>query len=292
MDAPLQPRDGREIAAEHDTQVLRWLARFGWLSARQIGRLVWPNASQAQRMSQRALRRLVGEGAVLRRPLPTGGVAYVLGQRGARRLRDAGHDSINARGYRDLRFNAPVHRSICNDYAIDRLIGTELEVHMEMEIQRGAAPTLHLPFEGRPRIPDLLIGQDGDYEWIEVERASKSRSRLDKLVAFADYLLAPEPNEALQTNLLVRGGQFVGHVGRFRFVCHSGANVRACWRAFERHGHERLLDHCPHDLVVERVHMSTGLVWGGSVGEGSVSELVRHFAGEDGEESGDARLTS
>lgn len=191
MNACTQARDGREIAAEHDAQVLHWLARFGWLSARQVARLVWPAGSQGQRMAQRALRRLTDAGAVLRRPLPSGGVAYVIGQRGARQLRELGDEAVSGRGFRDLKFKAPVHRAIANDVAIDHLREPSLDVYTEAEIQRGVAPKLFLPHQGHERVPDLLVGQGGQYEWFEVEHAPKPRHRLDSLVALADNLLAP-----------------------------------------------------------------------------------------------------
>lgn len=265
MDAQLLKQDGREIAAEHDTQVLRWLGRFGWLSARECARLVWPDASQGHRMAQRSLRRLTDAKAVLRRSLPTGGVAYVIARRGARQLRELGDETVSGRRSHDLKFKAPAHRSICNNYAIDHISDPTLRIYTEAEIEARRAPQLFLPVNGHVRIPDLLIAQGNMFEWIEVENTPKSQSRLDALVEVAVRVLTLPPNEATPTNLLRYRGKDAGVVHRFRFVCPSDSTVRACWGALERYGIEKLIEEFGYDIYLERVQMSSGLVWGGSL---------------------------
>lgn len=45
--------DKRVIGERNRTDVLTWLARFGWLTGRMLTALVWPDAAQGQAMARR-----------------------------------------------------------------------------------------------------------------------------------------------------------------------------------------------------------------------------------------------
>lgn len=274
--------DGIEAAERNEQAIIYWLARFGWLTSRQLARLVWPNASQSLRMAQRTLARLVARGEVLRRELPRAyGTAYVIGQRGARRLSGVDAENASIRGGRDLKFQAPYHRAICNDYAIDflayaRTTNPELhqDVYTEMEIQRRQAPTPELFHEGRLHVPDLLLKEGDLYTWVEVEHTPKSKRRLDKLVAFAYHMLGSGNNKDKQTDLLVKDREIVGRVQQFVFLCPNKPTIVSCTKAILRRGRDKLAEDALTGLLVHHVKMSHHLIWGGVSASATADELL------------------
>jgi hypothetical protein len=274
--------DGMEVAERNEQTVLHWLARFGWLTSRQVARLVWPHASQAHRMAQRTLARLTARGDVLRRELPNGhGIAYVIGERGVRRLDGTDAENTPFRGGRAQKFHAPIHRAICNDYALDflayastRTSALEHAVYTEMEIQRGLAPAPELLYEGRLHVPDLLL-QEGDlYTWVETEHTPKKKRRLDDLVAFADHMLGSGSSPSNRGDLLVKNSQIVGRVQSFIFLCPNNPTIVACAKAIQRRGREKLAEDTLNGLVIQRVGMSRQLVWSGVAASATADEIL------------------
>lgn len=274
--------DGTEAAERNEQAVLHWLARFGWLTSRQVARLVWPYASQAHRMAQRTLARLIERGDVLRRELPNGhGVAYVLGERGVHRLTGTDAENTSVRGGRDLKFHAPLHRAICNHYAIDflayaRTTNPELQhaVYTELEIQRRVAPAPELLHEGRLHVPDLLLQEGNLYTWVETEHTPKKKRRLDNLVAFADHILGSGSSINNRGDLLVKDREIVGRVQSFIFLCPNNPTVLSCASAIYRRGRKKLADDTLNGLVVQRVEMSKQLIWRGVAASATADEIL------------------
>lgn len=274
--------DGVEAAERNERAIINWLARFGWLTSRQLARLVWPDASQAHRMAQRTLARLIARGDVLRRELPNGyGIAYVIGERGVRRLDGTDAENTSFRGGRDLKFHAPLHRAICNDYAIDFLTyartrnsALEHAVYTEMEIQRSLAPAPELLHEGRLHVPDLLLQEGNLYTWVETEHTPKKKRRLDNLVAFADHMLGSGSSTNNRGDLLVKDREIVGRVQSLIFLCPNDPTVIACAKAIHRRGRDRLSEDTLTGLLIQRVGMSRQLVWSGVSASATADEIL------------------
>lgn len=184
---------GVVVGQRNEDRVLRALYRFGWLTARQVGQLVWPEGSQSLTMGRRVLCRLADKREVLARKLPNRTPAWVLTSRGAARLREAGVTDAQ-RGTDQLRSSDTTwqHRWIVNQYLIE-YTPDEAQSYSEFEILTYRSP---LPYQTTPRgvypmrswlgkTPDALwTEQRGALRlltWIEVERTRKRSSDLNQL---------------------------------------------------------------------------------------------------------------
>jgi len=189
---------GYEIGLNNELEILMALAKFHWLTSRQLGIWVWPNGSQSLQMTQTTLRRLKANGEVLGKILPNGVWAYTLSYRGAKRIRSECGIDVHAK-----RFRHPghwMHRAICNWYLImfNKLrlnnpdLVDKLEFYSEYEIRKFTAPLSILD----NKIPDALIkyrDKDGleSLWWIEVENSRRSKKDVDTLCNFV-ILKLPE----------------------------------------------------------------------------------------------------
>lgn len=181
--------DGRLIAEANESQTLHMLARFGWLTSRQVAALVWPGSppSSALRMAQRTLKRLVEDHMIVERTLPQGTPCYVLGRRGAEHAR---HDYIHATRGTDQGLGNPAHRALSNWYAIHAWLhdSSIANVWTEYEIQRGLAPVKSV----QRKTPDALLVLDpddadqlgGNLVWVEIENTHKNRKRREAMLRF------------------------------------------------------------------------------------------------------------
>ncbi|WP_230975315.1 hypothetical protein [Burkholderia multivorans] len=191
-------KDGRIVAAENETRVLRALHRFGWLRTRDIAALLWlpwqkhptgqpsfaPMVASASgvRMAQYTLRRLADTRQVLRGRGPYGSTLYALAEAGARRLRQmrvpavSGKDIV--RGFSSAHFR---HRTVANEIAIAAItqgfrVGTEREVAQDRWL--GGASGI------AGKKPDVLLNDRGNIIWVEVERSAKRKADFARLVAW------------------------------------------------------------------------------------------------------------
>lgn len=184
----MSSKDGRQIAHENETRVLRALHRFGWLRTRDLAALCWrrwaskpsgppglgptlPTAS-AVRMTQRTLCRLRDARLVIAGQGPDGAVIYALSEGGARVMKEAG---VTARSGKDLvrGFSAAHyrHRCISDQVAISGIVqgfraSTEREVAQGLWLGGGAG------IEGKR--PDVLLRSRNQVWWVEVERSRKN----------------------------------------------------------------------------------------------------------------------
>lgn len=179
---------------ENEHAVLLSLHEFGWLTARQVGTLVWRDGTYSVQMGRRVLRRLAQKGLVVERSLPTKTSAWVLSTRGAQQLRAAG---IDARRGTDQRVDNVTwrHRWLVNAFLILK-DPTGITKYSEYAIlaHRGPFPLTDTPRGRLPdrkwlgKIPDALwTEQDGDVSllsWIEVERTHKRPADLRQLCEF------------------------------------------------------------------------------------------------------------
>lgn len=165
-----------ETALERELEALRAIARFGWLTAAQVGSWVYPDKREQADLGRRVLRRLARKGDVFSRPLPHNAQAWLLAEGGVRRLRAEG---VRGSHGKHLNTSHPVHRAGANWWLIHRR-NEELKAGYDVEVstfiterechQRGVRI-------GK-KIPDGVY-DDGQETttWIEVENAWKNTSR-------------------------------------------------------------------------------------------------------------------
>jgi hypothetical protein len=178
MDKPV-PTTTRQLGAERVVEMLTWIDRFGVLDTKQIARLVYPHANQADRLARRTLRRLVEARLVIRR---AGDFAvpdrYALSAGGARHL--SAHTGRYIRSGKDLIANVSAHRMAANDFAV-RLVGYGYDaVWTEREVQTNRAPVRMLG----GKVADMLTAIEADsgyLYWVEVENSARGGRDLKAL---------------------------------------------------------------------------------------------------------------
>lgn len=204
---------GYVVGLKNELTVLLALAKFHWLTSRQIGMWVWPTGTQSLQMAQTTLRRLKVQGEVIEKMLPNGVPAYTLSNRGAMRIRAELNMEIHAK-----RFRHPghwMHRAICNWHLIlfnrfrlnNPSLVDRLAFYSEYEIRRHAAPIYALG----GKIPDALVRYTDDdglesLWWVEVENARRSKK---DIAALCDFAVLKLPEYAQQKGCSVRMLQLV-----------------------------------------------------------------------------------
>lgn len=182
----LTPQDR---ARERELSSLQWINRFGFLHANDLARLEYQSQSQATRLAQRLIRRLVDRSEVIKRRLPFAhnqwNAVYVLASRGADRLRcELGVRAVSGKDL-ELRGSA-LHDRLANQAAIE-FIARGHEVVTLRELHQKASsrskipdflvrhPPEHRPFPmPDPWAIDLGYHEADCFSWWEVERARKT----------------------------------------------------------------------------------------------------------------------
>lgn len=223
-------RDGREIARQNETKVLKALHKYGWLRTRDLAALIWgkdkarrPNGLEfaavrvpdsARRMAQRTLSRLRDQHLVLWRQAPDGSLIYGMAEAGARYLADLG---IPARSGKDQVRRVSLahyhHRRLANEVAILAAL-QGYRVSTEAEIASGLWLGGIDGIGGKK--PDVLIRQGRDAWWIEVERSRRNQPGYARLLAWLDALW-PEPRRISEPAALPGDTRLM----KVLFVCDS-----------------------------------------------------------------------
>ena len=259
-------RDGQEVAAQNEFKTLYWLHRFRWLTSNQLSRLIWPSdARQAQRMAQRTLRRLTSAGKVLARRLHTGGIAYVLTERGAYLLREHGIEA-RLRGERDARLAAPYHRAVANEIAIHGIL-RGWEVWTENEVQRNKGPIREI----KKHVPDVLFRRAEEHpslSWCEIENTPKSRTKLRGLLELAEALVGRDDGYPV-------GDDWLDH---FVLVAPNLASAKSVARAILAAQTDKVIGY----NALQRIEMwicdmSRQLAWQGDVRAYTALEIVHQL---------------
>lgn len=228
-------RDGRIIASENETRLLRSLWRFAWLRTRDCAalRAAWSRSASGEptlkapvatasdvRMAQRTLRRLADARQVLRGQAPDGSVIYALSEAGARRLQQSGVPAASGkdliRTFSTAQFR---HRTIANEIAISGIlagyrVSTEREIAQDRWL--GGADGL------AGKKPDVLLrGDDGRLWLVEVERSRKNAKEYAKLLKWLSTV-ATDAASASGSKLLGSGLKW----GKVIFVCTPAFRAR------------------------------------------------------------------
>ncbi len=221
-------KDGRVIAQENETKVLRALHRFGWLRAKDLAGLIWqawaanpqaePSMQPVQatqsglRSAQVTLRRMILTRLVLSATIRSGSRIYTLSQPGAQRLRlsgvsaDSGKDLV--RDFSDAHF---LHRAIANEIAIAG-ISEGFRVSTEREVARDRWFGGSTGIAGKK--PDVILRATNRVWWVEVERSRKNQRDYARLIEWLNSV-ARDNRRAQESALL----PFGVHWAKILFVC-------------------------------------------------------------------------
>lgn len=174
--------------AEQASDALRLIAKFGWLRAPELGRLMYMYDPHATKYAEKLIRKLRGLGLLIVRPLPRryAGNAYVLSTRGSDLLNEWGRHN----GYRsgkDWGATSPAGWQPPVSWRHD-LIATGVLSHLAAKgyevlperLLRGYVPDAEKHPDG---LATLRKGKGDPFSiWIEVENARKTGRAADTLV--------------------------------------------------------------------------------------------------------------
>jgi len=231
-------KDGRVAAHENSIRVLRALHRFGWLRTRDLAALVWqrwaakapaegpnlqpPIATEAGlRMAQRTLRRMRQARWVLSSQAPDGSVIYAMSEVGARILRQMGMAAVTGkdqvRSFSTTHFR---HRCVANEVAIGAIIAG-FRVSTEREISQGLWIGGKQGIAGK--LPDVLLRNNSQVWWVEVERSRKNVKSADGLRCW----LSAFKQDALRQSGSVLLGEKLSWA-KVVFICTPAFRAKLC----------------------------------------------------------------
>lgn len=193
----MSKNDGRKIARQNETRILKALHKFGSLHTRDLAALIWSSAktnppkghfspriiivsSSAVRMAQRTLSRLRESHQVFGHTGPEGSLLYGLSEGGARVLREQDIPAKSAKNW--LRRFSPQqyhHRRIANELAINAIL-QGYRASSEHEISSGKWLGGMNGIHGKK--PDVVVRNGKAVYFCEVERSRKSKKDYESLV--------------------------------------------------------------------------------------------------------------
>jgi hypothetical protein len=195
----MRAKDGREVAIEQQTSIMRLLHRYGWLRTRDLASLSSGAASKTPpkagpslqphvaspvdiRRAQRHLSKLKELRMVLMTQAPNGSWIYALSEKGARTLQALG---LPASTGKDMlrRYHAAffLHRNVANEVAISA-VQQGFRVSTEREIAQGKWIGGSEGIIGKR--PDVAIRSGTDVWLVEVERSHRNRKDYAHLLTF------------------------------------------------------------------------------------------------------------
>jgi len=214
----------QQLGREYRVKTLKFLARTGYATTRQLARAVWGGCDTSSRkMAGRTIRRLrqLGYLVVKRDGNSVAGEQMLA-------LTRAGVDALaeftqlpDGRAHaRDWLRHAHPHRTACNSFYAAMVAGLEDEVGFtELEIRAGAAPRQLSMYQYRDgegqlqqKIPDVLLHGASGPVWVEIENSWRGARDFDKLVQFLRNIFGrPAPLvEKVWFVVTARGAQSIG----------------------------------------------------------------------------------
>jgi len=257
-------QDKQIIGEQNRLEILQWLHRFGWLTTRQIAKLVWKEKTSSLVMAQRTITSILAKQLIIKRRIKTGSEVILLGSKGARLLKT--ELNISAKSGAKLLLGNPIHRSACNWYLIHELAKGNA-VYTEHEIQSCRAPM----FSCYGKVPDGLVIIEGQgVIWLEVENSWKSIKEREKLIKFcADTLSNSTYMEQLWDD---------NYLLKVRILAITSHSANAMLRTFAKNYNEGLISKVAlNDVWLTYAPMTTGLIYPEEskvVNFGSLDDLV------------------
>jgi hypothetical protein len=172
--------DKRLIGQQRDHEGLLLVHKFGWMRARELGRMLWPASARSAVNASELVGKWKRAGWVLVRPLPDHmGHALVLSAAGAAHLRASGYvDAATGKDWGETRAGDWVAPTTWRH----ELLTLGLLAHLHSAGWQ-VIPERQLRRENRPgKFPDGLAVRGADVIWIEVENARKSGPHRNQMV--------------------------------------------------------------------------------------------------------------
>jgi hypothetical protein len=228
-----------DMARQSEAATLRWLHRFGYLTAAQVGRLLWPQSSNGAsrlRMAQRIIARLESDERVIVRQGRPGDPNHVgLSLKGVYFLRaELGIDG--AVSAKDLLRTISPHRDASNDAAIGLMRDGWHQVWTEREIVTGKAPFR----EVGKKVPDCAAADaEGLVTWVEIENCRRGGRDMSKLASWLRHWAFPQTDR--MTPLDIQDQYWLARV-RFVLSAREAATFSVrLHRAMAQHDWDRVL---------------------------------------------------
>lgn len=253
---------------EYRARTLRFLARVGYATTRQVARAVWWKCTAStRRMASRTLHWLAAHGLIVTKREGNnraGELLSAISTSGAAWLAEFGEPLPYGKAHsRDWLRHAHSHRTACNSvYAASCGLFPDTSAWSELEIRAGLAPLSQLTFKqdgvDLAKVPDVLIeNANGGLVWVEVENTWRNDKDLAKMVA-ALRAMFQQPGRIREAWLVITspGAKTIGQRLR-RALTHGpesgwARQVRETdARILERHLHVFMLDDETLELLPE-----------------------------------------
>lgn len=202
------------------SETLRFLARVGYASTRQIAAAVWGRCTpSARKMAGRTLRALLASGFIVTRrdaDSVNGEMLAAVTAAGANALAEIGEPLPYGKAHaRDWLRHAHSHRTACNSvFAAAASTFPGADAWSELEIRAGNAPIAQLEygFDGvrQGKIPDVLLEHAAGFAWVEVENSWRSEKDLAKAVASMRAMTADKRITAIYFVITAPGAKTIG----------------------------------------------------------------------------------
>lgn len=186
----------QQIGREYRVKALRFLARVGYATTRQIAMAIFGTCDVSTRkMTGRTIRSLLALGYLVKKrngDTVTGEMMLALNRAGVAALSELIELPDGRAHARDWIRHAHKHRTACNSVFAVITRGLDEDVGWsELEIRAGVAPAELSTFNYRDeegnnlqKIPDLLLHGVSAPIWVEVENAWRGTRDFHKLVLF------------------------------------------------------------------------------------------------------------
>jgi hypothetical protein len=173
-----QAEDGFLVGQENDLEGLHWLAKFGFLRAKDVGVLLWGQEENSFKYGQRICRKWIDKGYVLKRELPSkAGGAFVLAAGGVKFLSENGINSKTGKDWGSIKngeWSPPrewKHHVIANSFLC----------YLESRVTAIIPENQFRKSGSKGKLPDGMFINNDEAFWIEVENHRKSGSKMEDL---------------------------------------------------------------------------------------------------------------
>lgn len=186
----------QQIGREYRAKTLKFLARVGYATTRQIAKAVFGTCNiSSRKMAGRTIRSLLALGYLVKKRdgnSVSGEMMLALNRSGVAALAEL-FEMPNGRTHaRDWIRHAHKHRTACN--SVFSAVTRGLDEHVgwtELEIRAGSAPVKLSSFSYKDdsgtslqKIPDLMLQGASGPIWVEVENGWRGARDMRKLVCF------------------------------------------------------------------------------------------------------------
>jgi len=182
----------RDIGHEYRINTLRFLARVGYASTRQVARAIWWRCDiSTRKMAGRTLRWLLENGYIVTRrdsDSINGEQLSAVTAAGATWLAEMSEPLPYGKAHaRDWLRHAHSHRTACNSvYSAMCGLFPDTVAWSELEVRAGLAPICKLEYRldgiDTLKVPDLVADHANGLAWVEVENTWRSEKDITKMV--------------------------------------------------------------------------------------------------------------